>query len=96
MMGDTIQLKKDQEGVNCPNLETVTMCRNVNLLNINVNCNAFGMTDVVFAGAHNPQRASSTSSCRGVFTDHFIFRTVLARNWNIFLFLRTSQQNLQT
>ena len=45
MMGDTIQLKKDQEGVNCPNLETVIMCRNVNLLNININCNAFRMTD---------------------------------------------------
>ena len=45
MMGDTIQLKNDQEGVNCPNLETVTMCCNVTLLNININCTAFGMTD---------------------------------------------------
>ena len=36
-------------------------------------------------GAHDPERATSMRSCRGVFTDQFIFRTVLARILNIFL-----------
>ena len=35
-------------------------------------------------GAHNPERATSMRSCHGVFTDQFIFRTVLARILNIF------------
>ena len=30
-------------------------------------------------GAHNLERATLTYSCQGVFTDHFIFSTVLAR-----------------
>ena len=35
--------------------------------------------------AHNPERAtSSMRSCHGVFTNQFNFRTVLARNLNIF------------
>ena len=35
-------------------------------------------------GAHKPERASFMHSCHGVFTDQFIFRTVLARILNIF------------
>ena len=35
-------------------------------------------------------------SCHGVFTDQFIFKTVLARIWNIFQIPQTRQQNLQT
>ena len=45
-------------------------------------------------GAHNLERETSTRSCLDVFTDQFIFRTVLARN--IFSISQTSQQNLQT
>ena len=41
---------------------------------------------VYFSGAHNPERATSMRSCHGVFTDQFIFRTVLARVLNIFKF----------
>ena len=47
-------------------------------------------------GAHNPERATSMRSCPGVFTDQFIFKTVLARILIIFQILQTSQQNLQT
>ena len=36
------------------------------------------------AGAHNLERATSMRSCHGVFTDPFIFRTVLMRILNIF------------
>ena len=39
---------------------------------------------LVVPGAHNPERATSMRSCRGVFTDQFIFRTVLAQILNIF------------
>ena len=31
-------------------------------------------------GAHNPERATSMRSCHGVFTDQFLFGTVLALN----------------
>ena len=30
-------------------------------------------------GTHNPERATSMHLCHGVFTDQFIFRTVLAQ-----------------
>ena len=33
----------------------------------------------IVPGAHHPERATSMRSCRGVFMDQFIFRTVLAR-----------------
>ena len=33
----------------------------------------------IVPGALHPKRATSMGSCRGVFTDQFIFRTVLAR-----------------
>ena len=36
------------------------------------------------AEALNPERATSMRSCHGVFTDPFIFRTVLMRILNIF------------
>ena len=36
------------------------------------------------SGAHNPERATSMYSCHSVFTNQFIFRTVLVRNFNIF------------
>ena len=36
------------------------------------------------SGAQNLERATSMHSCQGVFTDQFIFRTVLARILNIF------------
>ena len=51
---------------------------------------------LVTSGAHNLERATTIYSCRGVFTDQFIFRTVLARILNIFSIPQTSQQNLQT
>ena len=35
-------------------------------------------------GAHNLQRVTSMRSCYCVFTDQFIFRTILARILNIF------------
>ena len=46
--------------------------------------------------AHNPERANSMRSSHGVFTDQFIFRTVLKQILDIFLIPQTSQQNLQT
>ena len=46
-------------------------------------CGADGRADVRSPGAHNPQRATSMRSCHGIFTDQFIFRTVLARSFNI-------------
>ena len=50
-------------------------------------------------GAHNlvyhPERATSVRSCHWVFTEQFIFRTVLARIY-IFLIPQISQENLQT
>ena len=36
-------------------------------------------------GAHNPERATSTRSCHGVFTDQFLFGTVLALNFEYLL-----------
>ena len=36
------------------------------------------------SGTHYPERATSMRLCHGVFTDQFIFRTVLARILNIF------------
>ena len=36
------------------------------------------------ARAYHPERATSMRSSHGVFTDQFIFRTVLARILNIF------------
>ena len=36
-------------------------------------------------GAHNPERATSMRSCQGVFTDQFIFSTVLAPNFEYLL-----------
>ena len=48
------------------------------------------------AAAHNPERANSMRSSHGVFTDQFIFRTVLKQILDIFLIPQTSQQNLQT
>ena len=41
-------------------------------------------TQYRMAEIHNPERATSMRSCHGVFTDQFIFRTVLARILNIF------------
>ena len=41
------------------------------------------------AGAHNPERATSMRSSHGVFTDQYIFRTVLARVLNIFKFQKS-------
>ena len=38
----------------------------------------------IHARVHNPKRANSMRSCYGVFTDQFIFRTVLARILNTF------------
>lgn len=34
-------------------------------------------------GAHNPERATSKSSCQGAFTNQFIFRTILVLIWSI-------------
>ena len=39
---------------------------------------------IIEPGAHKPERASFMHSCHGVFTDQFIFSTVLARILNIF------------
>ena len=33
----------------------------------------------IVPGAHHPERATSMGSCHVVFTDQFIFRTVLAQ-----------------
>ena len=44
---------------------------------------------LVQSGAHNLERATSKRSCHGVFTDQFIFRTVLARVLNIFKFQKS-------
>jgi len=55
-----------------------------------------------FPALHGPrkrssrERATSMRSCPGVFTDQFIFKTVLASILNIFQIPQTSQQNLQT
>ena len=38
--------------------------------------------------AHFPERATSMRSCHGVFTDQFIFRTVLTRILNIIKFYK--------
>ena len=38
----------------------------------------------VYPGAYKHERATSMRSCRGVFTEQFIFRTVLAQILNIF------------
>ena len=57
---------------------------------------SFPVPFVFEAGVHNPERATSMRSSHGVFTDQFIFRTVLKQSLDIFLIPQTSQQNLQT
>ena len=44
------------------------------------------------SGAHNAERAILMCSCQGVFTDQFIFRTILAQVKNIFQVPQTSRQ----
>ena len=44
----------------------------------------WGMRIFCWSGAHNPEWATSMRLCHDVFTDQFIFRTVLARILNIF------------
>ena len=51
------------------------------------NCAALcgpNMSTEELTGSHKLERATSMYSCHGVFTDQFIFRTVLARSENIF------------
>ena len=56
----------------------------------------WGMRIFCWSGAHNPEWATSMRLCHDVFTDQFIFRTVLARILNVFQISQTCQQNLQT
>ena len=42
----------------------------------------------IVAGANNAEQATSFYSCHGVFTDHFLFRTILAR-------IRITQYNVR-
>ena len=56
----------------------------------------FPVPFVFEAGVHNPERGTAMRSSHGVFTDQFIFRTVLKQSLDIFLIPQTSQQNLQT
>ena len=44
----------------------------------------WGMRIFCWSGAHNPEWATSMRLCHDVFSDQFIFRTVLARILNIF------------
>ena len=55
---------------------------------------ALGMRIFCWSGAHNPEWATSIRLCHDVFTEQYIFRTVLARILNTFEILQTSQQNL--
>ena len=40
-------------------------------------------TQYRIAEAHNPERATSTRSCHGVFTNQFSLRTFFARIFNV-------------
>ena len=54
----------------------------LNFFHVSAVC--FNVTLKLSTGAHNPERATSMRSCHGVFTDQFIFRTVLTQMLNIF------------